>query len=109
MMAIRNSRFVVCTDVGTICMDFEWDEVKRQSNLQKHAVDLEEMQALFDGRPILTVPSTSTVEERFLTTGVVGQRFYTVVWTKRGDVTRIISARRARDGEERAYRQVHSR
>ena len=67
-------------------MEFEWDEDKRQSNLIKHAVDFEEMQALFDGRPIITVPSTSTVEERFLTTGIVEKRFYTVVWTKRGNV-----------------------
>ena len=88
-------------------MLFEWDEEKRWSNFAKHAVDFVDVQALFDGRPTVTVPSRRAEEARFVTTGVMDGRFFTVVWTLRGDDIRLISARRARDGERRAYRAVH--
>ena len=88
-------------------MRFEWDEAKRQSNLAKHGVDFLRARALFDGRPTLTVPNRRFEEERFATTGDIDGRFYTVIWTRRDGTTRLISARRARDAEERAYRAVH--
>ncbi|MGI8483426.1 MAG: BrnT family toxin [Thermomicrobiales bacterium] len=82
---------------------FEWDEQKRRSNIEKHGLDFMTAAAIFDGRPITTVPSTSLQEERFLTVGSVDNRFITVVWTWRGDVIRLISARRARDQEVRQF------
>ena len=88
-------------------MPFEWDEDKRQRNLAKHGIDFAEAEAVFDGRPIVEALSKYVEELRFLTTGVVNGRFYTVVWTRRGNSIRLISARRARDGEDRAYRAVH--
>jgi uncharacterized DUF497 family protein len=88
-------------------VEFEWDEAKRQSNLDKHAVDFVDTQALFDGRSAFTALARPTPEEqRYATTGVLDGRFYTVVWTWRGNIIRLISARRARDAEERAYRTV---
>jgi uncharacterized DUF497 family protein len=89
-------------------MEFEWDEVKRQSNLRKHQIDFLRMQLLFDGRPQISAKSVSSNEPRFLTTGEIDGVFYTVVWTWRGGAVRIISARRARDAERRDYRSLHS-
>ena len=89
-------------------MPFESDEDKRQRNLAKHGIDFAEAEALFDGRPIVEALSRFAEELRFLTTGVVNGRFYTIVWTMRGNNIRIISARRARDGEERTYCAVHA-
>jgi len=86
---------------------FRWDEAKRRANLLKHGVDFVDAQALFDGRPVMTLASPYPDEQRIVTTGLLDGRFVTVVATKRGDVTRIISARRARDAEQRAYRGVH--
>jgi len=88
-------------------MEFEWDEAKRQSNLAKHAIDFVRARFLFDGRPIITTRSPYPGEERYLTTGVVDGRFVTAVWTPRDTTIRLISVRRARDAEERAYRAVH--
>lgn len=82
---------------------FEWDEQKRRSNIEKHGLDFITAAEIFDGRPIVTVQSTSLEEERFLTVGNVNNRFMTVVWTWRGDVIRLISARSARDQEVRQY------
>lgn len=87
---------------------FEWDEAKRQSNLAKHGIDFLRIQELFDGRPTLTSPSPYPSEVRFLTTGNLDAEFVTVIWTRRNGTTRFISARRARDGEIRAYRALYS-
>ncbi len=88
-------------------MQFEWDEEKRLLNIEKHGLDFVRAQLVFDGRPIVTGRSSHPQEPRWLTTGVVDGRFYTVVWTQRYDIVRIISARRARDAEKRAYRALH--
>ena len=90
-------------------MQFEWDESKRKSNLEKHNLDFALVSSLFDGRPVVTVESFRTEEERFATTGEIDRRMYTVIWTWRGSNIRLISARRARDAEKRDYRSLHSR
>ena len=89
-------------------MEFQWDEPKRLANVLKHGIDFRRAALLFDGRPHVTVRSTFAAEERFLTTGEVDGRVITVVWTPRGEVVRFISVRRARDAEERRYRDLHS-
>ncbi len=88
-------------------MMFEWDEDKRLLNLEKHGLDFIDAQLLFDGRKTITAPSDYPVEARFLTIAIFDGKFHTVVWTWREETRRIISFRRARHGEERAYRQIH--
>ena len=86
---------------------FEWDEAKRLINIEKHRLDFEDAGLVFDGRPALHVPATSHDEARFASITMIGAKFYTVIWTQRGEHRRIISFRRSRDGEERAYRQIY--
>ncbi|NTU53168.1 MAG: BrnT family toxin [Chlorobiaceae bacterium] len=85
---------------------FEWDENKRLSNLEKHTLDFMDSRLLFDGRQAITFLSTVSGETRYVTTAEISGRFYSVVWTWRRNVRRIISYRRARDEEKRTYRQV---
>jgi uncharacterized DUF497 family protein len=85
-------------------LDFEWDENKREANLGKHGLDLMTGAALFDGRPVYTYPSPKDDEERYVTVGILAEEIVAVVWTERGTAIRLISLRRARDGEKRAYR-----
>ena len=87
-------------------MDFEWDEKKRAINLADHGLDLIEATKLFDGRPVFTHPSPRHGEERFVTVGLLTNRFFAVVWTERVEAIRLISFRRARDAEERKYRTI---
>ena len=87
-------------------MDFEWDEAKRLSNLEKHQIDFLDMRLLFDGRLARTVASHREEENRYQSTGVINDRFVTVIWVWRVEKTRIISARRSRDGEKRAYPEL---
>ena len=92
-------------------MEFEWDEAKRATNVEKHGVDFLDAAALFDGRPVFTYASPRGAEPRWGTVGlldVAGEvDFHLVVWTLRGDRTRIIAAYRADDWEIRAYRRLH--
>ncbi len=85
----------------------EWDEPKRQRNLARHNIDLIRGDELFDGRPIVTFPSPRGDELRFVTTGLIDGKFYTLVWTARATATRLISLRRARNAEERLHRARH--
>ena len=63
--------------------------------------------ALFDGRPLLPVPTPRDDEERFLSVGPIDGRFFGVIWTWRDGTIRIITARRARDEEEKRYRALY--
>jgi uncharacterized DUF497 family protein len=86
---------------------FGWDEDKRLKNLAKHRVDFVDARLLFDGRATVTAASAHSSEARYVTTALIYGKSYTVVWTWRDEARRIISFRRARHGEERAYRQAH--
>jgi uncharacterized DUF497 family protein len=84
-------------------MLFTWDENKRIANLKKHGLDLSDSVRLFDGRFTHTYPSRRDNEARFVTVGIIDDVFVAIIWTQRDDTIRLISMRRARHGEKRAY------
>jgi uncharacterized DUF497 family protein len=86
---------------------FEWDPPKRLRNLRERHLDFIDAVQMFDGRPVVHAPSWKNDEDRVVSTALIEAKFYTVVWTWRLQNRRIISFRRARDGEERAYRNAH--
>jgi uncharacterized DUF497 family protein len=89
-------------------MRFERDEDKRRANIGKHRIDFVRAQEVFDGRAIFEYPSSFSAEARHVTVAQSIGRLVAVIWTWReGDVIRIISARSARDGEKRKYRELH--
>ena len=85
---------------------FEWDEAKRLKTIAERGLDFVDAVLAFDGRPALHIPATKAGETRFVTVAPIGGKFHTVVWTWRGDTCRIISFRRSRCEEERAYRKA---
>ena len=85
---------------------FEWDEEKRLKNISKHSIDFLTAYELFDGRSVFTFSSNHPTEERFASIGLVENRFITIIWTKRIQNIRIISARRARNEEKREYSKL---
>lgn len=86
---------------------FEWDEAKRLKNIEKHKLDFVDAPLVFDGRPAVHAHSPQRGEVRFISVALIGARFYAVVWTWRGDNRRIISFRRAKHGEENAYKTIY--
>lgn len=83
---------------------FEWDPDKNRQNIEKHGIDFEDAVEIFYGLHVVR-PSGRSGETRWIAIGETETRTVAVVFTWRGDQIRIISARRARSNEKRAYRK----
>ncbi len=85
--------------------EFEWDAAKAQANLAKHGVSFEAARLVFDDAFALDRLDASGehAEARYILTGIANGILLTVVYTERGERTRIISARRATRHEQREY------
>jgi uncharacterized DUF497 family protein len=88
--------------------EFEGDERKRLSNLQKHGIDFRDVILLTAGPIMVGDARTVDGEERWMATGRMKDIFVTMIFTKRGRVIRIISLRSARHGERKAYQALLS-
>ena len=84
---------------------FDWDKRKSRSNLDKHGIDFDDAVEIFYG-PVILRRSDRNNEERWIAIGLLESRFITVVFTRRADAFRIVSARRARKNEAREYRNA---
>ncbi len=82
---------------------FEFEPAKSQANRQKHGIDFDEAQALWDDPNLLEAPARTSDEPRFLVIGRIADRHWSAVITYRADRIRIISVRRARKEEIIAY------
>ncbi|MDR1306169.1 MAG: BrnT family toxin [Treponema sp.] len=84
----------------------EWDEEKARINLATHQVSFETAQYIFSDSERLERPDRSagnlSGEERLQTLGMVNEVLF-VVYTERGENSRLISARRANKAERRSY------
>ncbi len=89
-------------------LGFEWDEPKRKSNIEKHGIDFVDAIAIF-AEAHVDVASKHSSEPRREATGKLGDRFITVVYTIRGDVIRVISARIARRHDRERYPALYAR
>ena len=88
-------------------VEFEWDEDKAKSNIQKHGVTFEEAAEVFFD-PFYQTGNASTDDEQrdFIIGYSLSQRLLLVVYTERGERTRIISARPATRSERRLYEKT---
>jgi len=90
--------------------EFEWDTRKDTANRRKHGVSFSEAATVFaDERALLiSDPDHSDDEERFVLLGLSSALRALVVchcYRRRGDVIRIISARRANQSERELYNE----
>ena len=91
-------------------LEFQWDTRKAEENLRKHSVSFQEAITVFSDFLSLTIPDPlhSEAEERLVTIGYSEkQRLLVVVHIERGDVIRIISARKVTSYERRTYESSH--
>lgn len=86
-------------------MPYEWDENKRQINRDKHTIDFEAIH-FFEWSTALIEPSPRYGEMRHSAIGYIGDHLYFVIYTERGELTRIISLRRASNQERNRYAQA---
>jgi uncharacterized DUF497 family protein len=88
-----------------IPVSFEWDEEKNILNRAKHGIDFDDAMEVFYG-PIISRRSDRNNEERWIAVGYSEDRLIAVVFTRRADIIRIISARSAGKNEKREYRNA---
>ena len=84
---------------------FEWDPAKAAENLRKHLVTFHDARRVFDDIHAFYRADRDSGhgEQRGVVAGMVNGVVLTVVFTERGDVTRIISARKATGHEQFEY------
>lgn len=89
-------------------MDYEWDQEKAATNLEKHGVSFEEAASVF-GDPLYIDfydPDHSLDEHRYI---IMGQstagRLLIISYTERDAVVRLISAREVTPSERKAYEE----
>ncbi|MHB8066807.1 MAG: BrnT family toxin [Desulfobaccales bacterium] len=89
---------------------FEWDEIKAAKNYAAHGVSFEAARDVFkDPFAIEWCDDREPYgEDRFVIIGMVEGRLLYVVYTMRGEVIRIISARGAESYEKRRYHEENS-
>jgi hypothetical protein len=56
---------------------------------------------------MLTAALPRDDEDRFVSIGPIKGKMFAVVWTWRGSAIRLITARRARNGEEQRYHALY--
>lgn len=84
-------------------MNFEFDIRKSISNLEKHGIDFEQAQLLWNDFNLLSLEARSTDEPRTLHIGKIGSEYWSAISTIRNKNIRLISVRRARLKEIELY------
>ena len=85
-------------------MEFEWDEVKRQTNLRRHRLDFADTAIVFSGATFTFEDDRFEYsEDRYITLGLLNGVVIVIAHTERDDVIRIISMRKATRYEQQLY------
>ena len=90
---------------------FEWDENKNEKNIKKHNISFEEAKTSFydDNAILFDDPDHSEEEDRFLIIGYTDSAKLCIVshCYRKGDVIRLISARKATKSETSFYNEYN--
>lgn len=83
--------------------NFEFDQIKSDSNFTKHGINFVEAQKLWNDPMLLEIPAKTEDEPRYIIIGLIGGKHWTAVITLRNKHIRIISVRRSRKSEVAIY------
>lgn len=84
-------------------IEFEFDQDKSRSNLEKHGIDFHAAQGLWNDSDLIEIPAKTSDESRSLVIGMLYGKHWSGVITYRGSTIRIISVRRSRKSEVELY------
>jgi uncharacterized protein len=91
---------------------FEWDDEKAELNYRKHGVDFETATEVFEDNFAIYRDdplASHHGEARFIIIGMASGRVLTVIYTERGPIIRLISARTATRREHDNYYRQNSK
>ncbi|MFM1886313.1 MAG: hypothetical protein RL026_1470 [Pseudomonadota bacterium] len=86
-------------------MQFEYDPAKSAANLDKHGIDFVEAQGLWEDPELVVLAAREQSEQRWLALGKARGSLWAAIFTVRAASIRLISVRRARPEEARAYEE----
>lgn len=91
-------------------MKYEWDENKRQSNLEKHGLDFNDAHLVYESPCKLTLPGKTKAEPRLHDLAEIEDAVVVLscIYTLRGKTVRIISFRQASATERKLYYEKNS-
>ena len=94
----------------TLGMEFEWDDAESNACFVRRGFDFAHaVRAFFDPRRLVVQDRRRDHgEDRYRLLGVLDGRAYVIVYTMRGSLTRIVSARKA-NGKEVASHEYNAR
>lgn len=84
-------------------MKFEFDLKKSKLNEEKHGIDFEKAQLLWNDPDRIQIPAKTVDEPRFMVIGKIDGKHWSAILTFREDTIRIISVRRSRKEEIEIY------
>ncbi len=87
-------------------MLFEYDPAKSAANADKHGIDFDAAQRLWDDEDAFRAPALPGIEERWMLVARLDGKLWVAIHTMRGETVRLISVRRARSGEEAGYERA---
>lgn len=76
-------------------IEFEFDQDKSRSNLEKHGIDFHAAQDLWNDSDLVEIPAKTIDEPRSLVIAMLDGKHWSGVITYRGSTIRIISVRRS--------------
>ena len=90
-------------------MEFEWDEDKRAEIYEKRGVDLLEAALIFENEVLEKEDTRRDYgEKRMIALGIADGDVYTVVYTKRDEVYRLITAWKGGQNDREEYEKRKS-
>jgi uncharacterized protein len=84
-------------------MEFEFDLEKSAANREKHGIDFDDAQVLWQDPLRVEIPARTENEPRWLLIGQIDSKHWSAVVTYREQRVRIISVRRSRKEEVKIY------
>ncbi len=84
-------------------MGFEYDHSKNDANYEKHGINFEDAQLLWNDPKRIEFIARFSDELRLGLVAEHGDKLWTAIFTYRDSQIRIISVRRARDNEKALY------
>jgi uncharacterized protein len=90
-------------------MDFEWDQAKDAANRRKHGIGFREASEIFRGFIVTAEDDRRDYgEQRFAALGEYDGEIIRVVFTRRRDNIRIISAWKASRNDRKTYQKARA-
>ena len=88
-------------------VEFDWDPEKSKANKEKHGIDFEEAQKIWESKIRVEAEAlTMEGEIRKATIAKIGHRLWVAIWTPRDEKVRFISVHRAEGTKyEKRYKE----